>query len=478
MNRASPAATLRRRLAREVSRVLQEVDVPGRVLLVAVSGGPDSLCLLHLLDGLKEALKISLAVAHLDHSLRPESPQEAAFVLDAARRLGLEAFVERADVASYRRANRLSLEDAARRLRYDFLARTAHRIGAHAVAVAHTADDQAETVLMNILRGAGLRGLKGMSAVSQYRTGQDRQVTLVRPLLGVRRSDTEEFCRLAGLSPVIDPSNLSLAIVRNRIRWQVLPVLRELNPNVNEALLRLASSAGDDASFIEAAVDQEWRRLARQDEGAITIDRAGLRQIHRSLQRHLLRRAFEVLTGSAEGLELSHMESMACLARGTERYTLDLPCNSIFEAEGPHVVLRHKGPLREQAKVFREQHPIAVPGETALEGWRVRCDLVPPDAAGQSSEYVSYLDYEALDGSLAVRGRRRGDRFQPLGMEQTKRLQDFLVDQKVPASVRDGVPLLVSPRGIAWVVGYRIAHWARIRPETGRVLRVQFTPTL
>ena len=450
---------------------------------MAVSGGPDSTALLLALSELQGALGLRLHVAHLDHGLRPDSAGDASFVRELARGMGHACTVERADVAAYRRERRLSPEAAAREVRYAFLARVAREAGADAVAVAHTLDDQAETVLLHVIRGGGLAGLRGMSVRSTYR-GPGGPVSLVRPLLDASRDETEAFCRSRGVEPRRDPTNLLTTIPRNHLRLNVLPQLAHINPQVGAALARLARSAALDVDYIEGQVDVVWRQAVRESDGGLLLDCGVVNAQHRAVVQHLLRRAYARVRGSEADLEQVHVEEMARLLTGPAGRKTALPGGLTLEV-GPNDAWLSAGrPYPCPLPSLEGEHALPDSGEETVGGWRVRAREQASPAVLDGGPFDAYLDRDVLGGTLAVRTRRRGDRFQPLGVgasengraETTSKLQDFLVDQRVPRSWRDQVPLVVSPRGIAWVVGWRIAHWARVTPQTRRALRLEFTP--
>ena len=462
---------------------LEQCGLRGGSLIVAVSGGPDSTALLLTLTELQSVLGLRIHVAHLDHGLRADSADDASFVRDLARELGHPCTVERADVAAYRRERRLSPEAAAREVRYAFLGRVAQEIGADAVAVAHTLDDQAETVLLHLVRGGGLAGLRGMSVRSTYR-GPGGPVTLVRPLLDVGREDTVAFCRSRGVTPRQDPTNLLTTIPRNHLRLNVLPELGRINPQVGAALARLARSAALDVDYIDGQVDGVWRQAVRESDGGLLLDCVALNAQHRAVVHHLLRRAYAAVRGSEADLEQVHLEEMTRLLPGPAGRKTALPGGLTMEMGPKDAWLSAGRPYPCPLPSLEGEHALPVSGEGTVGGWRVRSREEPSPAALDGGPFNAYLDRDVLSGALAVRTRRRGDRFQPLGVgasengrgETTTKLQDFLIDQRVPRSWRDQVPLVVSPRGIAWVVGWRIAHWARVTPQTRRALRLEFTP--
>ena len=313
-------------LRSRVRDALEHADLArDSLLVVAVSGGPDSLALLHALHSLSAEIGLRLHGAHLDHGLRgEESAADARFVAAEFRRLGLPGTLECAAVASVRRERKLSLEEAARDVRYAFLAQVAERLDADAVALGHTADDQAETVLMRLLRGSGLAGLRGMSALT-HRTLAHGSVALVRPLLDVTRAEVAEFCRELGLAPRDDASNASTDMLRNRVRLDLIPYLEDYNPSVRRALLRLARSSARDLAYIEEQVDAAMLIVASRTSDGVALDRDSFARLHPAIQAHALRRAFAMCRGSARDLEQYHVDQMARLIGGRAGTSLDLP---------------------------------------------------------------------------------------------------------------------------------------------------------
>jgi len=292
------------RLQRRVAEALQEAGLAGRgaTLAVAVSGGPDSMALLHLLLRLRELLSLDLHVAHIDHDFRgQEAVEDARFVAAQAVALGLPASIGKADPVAYKAAHRISsMEEALRRVRYAFLAQVARDVGADAVALGHTADDQAETVLLHILRGAGLHGLRGMEPLSTLSLPQEGvEVKLVRPLLDVTRDETRAYCQQEGVPFRDDTTNRSMRFARNRVRFQLIPALRAYNPRVREALLRLAKAASRNVEYLESQVDWAWHGAVTLEGEALVVDSEALRLHGELVQRLLLRRAYEWFASTA-----------------------------------------------------------------------------------------------------------------------------------------------------------------------------------
>ncbi len=294
----------------------------GSTVIVAVSGGPDSLTLLHVLGQLAPGHGWRLVVAHLDHQLRPDSADDAAFVAATAAAWGWPCAVARADVAAQALARREGLEAAARAARYDWFAALAQQHGAAAVALGHTADDQAETVLLRLLRGAGPTGLAAM----RPRLVRDDGLVVARPLLAVRRSAVAAYCADHGLAPRLDPSNLAPQFVRNRVRAELLPLLVTYNPAAVAALGRTAQRCAEEDDCLTALLDAAWPGLAEVSPGRVTLGRAALAALHPALQRRALRRAVALL-GDLTELGADHLDRMlALVAAGRGRLQLPAGC--------------------------------------------------------------------------------------------------------------------------------------------------------
>lgn len=446
-----------------------------RKLLVAVSGGPDSVCLLHILAGLRDELGIGLHVAHLDHQLRgAESEADAGYVSELAHRLGIPATVEQRDVKGYKARQRLSLEEAAREVRYNFLAEKAGSIGADRVAVGHTTDDHVETILMHLIRGAGIRGLHGLQPVSRWQS-PGNSLIVIRPLLEVSRRETADYCRRHRLTPRTDTSNLSLSPLRNRIRHQFLPLLEDYNPRVAEALLRTARIADDALAFMDGEGARLWGELARRQDSTVILDKERFLETPSALQRHLLRMAIEELLGNLKDVEARHIEEVMDALHKPAGCRITLPEGLFFSVEYDRYLLGPDPSALSPFPTLDGEFPLEVPGETLLPGWRVETAMMDREQMpDEDEELTAYLDPAKSGSSLLVRPRRPGDRFQPLGMSQSKKLGEFMIDAKIPRAWRRRVPVVCSPRHILWVVGWRIDDRVKVNDTAGQVLRIKF----
>jgi tRNA(Ile)-lysidine synthase len=472
-------------------------------LVVAVSGGADSVCLLHILVGLKEELKIKLHLAHLNHQLRDaESEADADYVSDLARKLGIPATIERRDVKAYQKKIRLSLEEAAREVRYRFLAEVAGATGAKAVAVGHTRDDHIETILMHLIRGAGTRGMRGLQPYTEW-PSKAGDLIVIRPLLEVSHEDTEDYCRQHRLAPRLDASNLSLSPLRNRIRQQLLPLLQSYNPGIAEALLRTGRIAGDDIDFLDKETARLWDKIARQEGEAIILDRKGVDRLPPTLQRYLLRASAEKLLGSAKDIEMRHIEEMMALLGKPAGKRLSLPGGLSFATGYDKYQLTTGMTDLSPFPKLEGETKINVPGQTLLSGWRIEAAIIKPstikgkleEALAPSeiitplpltkgkgiqemgltkNDFTAHFDLSKTGERLTVRARKRGDRFQPLGLPLPKKLGEFMIDSKIPQTWRGKIPIVCSPSQIVWVIGWRIDDRVKVSQKTKQVLRLEF----
>lgn len=448
----------------------------GERLAVAVSGGADSVCLLHILAQRQRELGVELHAVHLNHQLRgAESDWDATYVSDLARHLDIPATIERRDVAAYRNQKGCSLEEAAREERYSFLAKVARATGAVKIVLGHTRDDQIETIMMHLLRGTGLAGLRGLQPRSLLQYGEDRgRMEIVRPLLEVTRQETSSYCWRSHLEPRSDSSNESLSFLRNRVRLELLPILKSYNPSIDKALLRLATVASDDVAFIEEQASGLWHEVAKEESGAIYLDVNRMTSLPRAMQKYIFRLSIAQLQGSLKDVEANHIEAMMNLLSRPSGKKLCLPQGLMLATEYGHLVLTSTQSSSCPLPSIENQFNINVPGETISPGWQVKADILQEAAYTSENGFTASLDLDKAGRELAVRQRKPGDSFQPLGMNQTKKLQDFMVDARIPRAWRDRVPLVCSREQILWVVGWRINDRVKVTEATKGTLRLKF----
>jgi tRNA(Ile)-lysidine synthase len=460
-------------LVNQVACDLEKTErvLPSHRLLVAVSGGPDSVCLLAVLDELRNSSRfpgLALHVAHMNYGLRgKESDDDEGFVTKLATELGVPVTCERVNLVH---APGESLQAQARELRYAFFDRLRHDHNLSMVATGHTADDQAETVLMWLLRGAGVKGLAGMPAL--------RQGWILRPLLHISRSTVLDYLAAQGICYRSDSSNRDRHYERNRIRHELMPLLRTFNPQITDTLARAAEVFAEDALLLEELEQERWPKVVRaSDVRHVAFDIHALRGCSPGLQRRLIRRAWMLVNSSERGLNFRHVTAiMRKLVLAQHRSSLDLPFMTRARRHGALLILERTPSTMRRAPSWASGVSLAIPGHVVLDAHRrieanLACDDVHSPQEGQVTTTSCAIDLDRVGSPLVVRSRRPGDWFCPTGMrERRKKVQDFFVDQKVPREDRKFVPIVASPKGIVWIAGYRGDERARPRPDTVHVV--------
>jgi tRNA(Ile)-lysidine synthase len=458
--------SLQQRVRRSIER---EALIPvGSTVLAAVSGGSDSVALLRLLLELAPGLGFTVAgVGHVNHGLRGTASEgDEAFCRGLALRLALPIEVRRRDAAALALAHRTSIEVAAREARYAALAEMAARLGADLIATGHTRDDQAETFLLRLLRGAGSSGLSGI---------RPRRGAVVRPLLETRRQELRRYLRSIGQPFRDDASNRDTAIPRNWVRHRLLPLLaRRLNGDIVEVLARQAGGLRDESALLDQMAEEAAGMVAAPRRGgAIELNGPALLALPPAVARRLARQALGRLAGG-RFLGANHVEAVLELAAGGRlRGAADLPGVRV-ERIGSSVVLYSRGraPGRSLGPF---NYAIAVPGRLEVPECGCAIEARRRRTSGQRAASqvvrgdcdVAVIDAASARGGLAVRSRRPGDWIRPLGLQGRKKLQDVLVDRKVPRGERDRVPLVVDGNDrVLWVAGHVVSHDARVTDST------------
>ena len=463
-------AALERRVLDQIRK--SRIFTPGEHVLVGVSGGPDSTALLVILSRLSPKVGIDITAAHFDHMLRTrrEAEDDVRFVTLIAAALGVPLVTGAADVRASARRHHHSLEDTARRLRYAFLGEHALSSGASCVSVGHTLDDQAETVLLHLIRGTGLEGLAGMRARAPWPFGAGPD--LARPLLGQRRRDTERYCRELGIEPRADPTNDLPIGARNRVRGELMPVLRRFNPRIEGSIARLAAAAASESGYLDELARSYFPEIASITSNAVSISRRHLLATHPAMARRLIRLALEQARGAARDVEAIHVEALLdALQQPPGSYSL--PTGLTATANHRSLII-HGGPPPTTREI--PETKLSLPGQTGVGGWTISALIIAvPRSFPAVSPEEAYLDVEKTGSELTVRSRRPGDRLRPLGLGGDKKLQDILVDAKVPAWERGGVPLLCAGDQIAWVIGHCIDERFALGPHTQQALHIVAT---
>lgn len=437
---------------------------PGDTVLAAVSGGPDSVALLHLLNRLRDELQFRLFAGHLNHMFRGgEADADARLVEDLAREWGIPLVSERFNVPEYVKGRGLSPQQGAREVRYRFFEEAAARLGAGRVALGHHADDQAETVLLNLIRGSGMTGLGGIPPA--------REKVYIRPLLETRRKQIELYCREYGISYRLDQSNFKTVYLRNRVRLELIPLLEgKYNSAVVNSLNRLAGIARDEDEYLDGiareALDES---LESREAGKITVSIEKLNSFHMAIRRRLIRTACRELAGYGKAPAFEHIDRVLELAAGpTHRGAVEFPGGVVLVKRYRLLEITYK---KDNFNIPFYQYPLQVPGFTPVPevNRRIMAETLEACRIGDPRRLdreEAVLDLESLNGALWVRRRKEGDVFSPLGMSGKIKLKKFFIDHKVPMEKRDTIPIVTCGNDIVWVAGYRPGEPWKITDKT------------
>lgn len=471
-------------------------------IVIGVSGGPDSLCLLHLFITISREFELTLTIAHLNHQLRETHSQaDAAFVQEIAKQWRLPLFIESHDIASLAERRKQSIEEAARQVRYAFLWRVAIETNSDKIAVGHNADDQVETVLMHFIRGTGLAGLRGMLPqldLASLRLHPDdisasfRQPStkLIRPLLDISRVEIETYCQDHNLSPRQDYSNQDTTFFRNRLRYELIPLLESYNPNLRRVLRHTAQVVAADTQILNDHLDKAWSLVTKDvSSERIVFDLQNWLNLPLGLKRSVLRHAVQNLRRSLRDISFSHIENaITILEKGQTGTKATLPQELILAVGYETFTIASNSessqpPTLDQPQLRKDQIlKLNLPGVTPLmhSPWQFKADLLSYERLNhqdvkQVGRWEAYLDADVVGDQAILRPRQPGDTFCPLGMVgHRKKVNEFMINEKIPTDWRNQIPLLVSENRILWVCGYRLDERASLQANTRQVFHLKF----
>lgn len=442
-------------------------------ILVGLSGGPDSVCLLYILNNLNDKFMLDLHALYIDHTLRPEeTPEEIEFCELLCKRLNVAFLTKSIDVKAYAKEQGLNRQEAARKLRYRIFEETAYEINAHKIALGHIADDQAETVLIRLFRGSGPTGLSGIPPI---------RGNIIRPLIEIERKEIERFLNERKLDFIVDSSNLKEDYLRNKIRLSLMPMLREFNPNIIETLSRTAAIFREEERYFEIIVAKTLMKLiSRKTDTRIELFLVPFEIMDKVIMRRVLRKAIDE-TRSLRGISFIHIEDIIELIKNGN------PGDRLYLPKGIRIIKEYSTLiLTSDPSVKLNTYTLTIPGETILKeaGILIKASTVENqstthgDSGGMSQtsglwSTLAIFDADRLILPLVVRPRKNGDFFYPFGFGKRKKLQDFFVDAKVPRDERDRIPLIISGEDIVWVVGYRGDERFKVAEGTKKILRLE-----
>jgi len=426
-------------------------------ILIGLSGGADSVCLLYLLS---EA-KLNISALYVDHGLRPnQTPSEIDFCSNLCERLNVNFMVEAVDVYKYQSQFNVGIAASARVARYQALTKTAQKIGASIIALGHNKDDQCETFLINMLRGSGMSGLSGIPPVRD---------NIIRPILCVFRSEIRAFLESRRINYITDPSNLSDKYLRNNIRSSLIPSLIKYNPTVMQTIFNTTEILSQEDRFLETIVSNLMTEIViLNTDGAVELDLQKLSSLDIVILRRLIRRVID-----PQSLTLKHVDSIINLIKDLDSGDRVILHQGLVVIKGYDKLTIKKAEDLDNIKIIESK--LNISGETIISGSGM---IISADFMDISFKTIQknevYIDYDKLDGKeLRVRGRGRGDYFYPQGFGRRKKLQDFFVDEKIPRDDRDKIPVVVTGDDIVWIAGYRADERFRVTDETVKILKLK-----
>ncbi len=441
----------------------------GDRVVVGVSGGPDSVALLHILNSLKEIYKIGLHVAHLEHGIRgSESVEDMKFVEDLCGDLSIRITSKQEKTEEIARASNQSVEATARKLRYSFFQEVLESTKSNRIATGHNANDQAETLLLNLLRGSGMAGLVGIRPAMQGR--------IIRPLIESTRADIEEYLNSKSITYRIDSTNADSRFERNRVRQVLIPMLeKEFNPRIVDSLARTASIFSIVNDYLHGEVEKVVAATTLIEEGRVSIDLESLKEAPVALQHLVLYRVLRSLEGDDQLVSFDIINAVFNVAmRSKSGSRIDIGSGLVALREFDKLLIG-----RDLALVERYDVQLAIPGSTPVEpaGGTFAAEVMserPGTGEVYRSGETAYFDLSQLELPLRARSWREGDRFVPFGLSGTKKVHDIFVDEKVPITGRSKIPIICDGDGIIWIAGVRRSERARIKDDTRTILKITF----
>lgn len=441
----------------------------GDKILVALSGGPDSVCLLNVLYSLKEDFHIKIGAAHVNHMLRGnEALADEEYSKSLCKNLNIEFYVKKIDIDKISKEKNISHEMAGREERYKFFETIKNNYGYNKIAVAHNANDQAETIIMNMMRGTGIEGLCGIRS--------KREGGIIRPILCLSREEVELYCSFNNLEPRIDKSNLENIYSRNKVRLDIIPYMKgNFNKDIINTLNRMANLIQVDNDFLEKETLNNFKVYCSNTRDALIISKEAF-NLDRAIISRIIRKAFFEFTGKYSNFEMKHIYDVIELSQNTTNKRIDLTNNVLAENIYGDIYLKLKD------NIIREYKEVVInKGELdntdiCYENYNVRFNIIrnKNNIDFSKNVLIKYFDYDKIEERLVIRKRRNGDKMLPLGMKGNKKVKDIFMDLKIPVDERDKIPVLCFDNEIAWLVAHKVSEKFKITKETKNIIKITF----
>ncbi|MGL4914595.1 MAG: tRNA lysidine(34) synthetase TilS [Romboutsia sp.] len=440
----------------------------GDKVVLGLSGGPDSVCLLHILYRLKEKMNIEVYAAHLNHQIRGiEAQKDALYISQICEDLGITSFVKSINVPQYCKENGLSVEEGARKLRYEMFEEIKKKTKSNKIAIGHNLNDQAETVLMRIMRGTGLQGLKGIAYI--------RDKEIIRPILDIERSEIEAYCNQYELNPRIDKTNLESIYTRNKIRLELIPYMKDnFNPNVTESIVRMTSSLKNDSDYIESESNKMFKEISILKDDSVEINLNKYADLHNAIKVRVLRSGIKHILGDTNFIDQKHIDDVMELENESKiNKMLTLP-RGIFAYRRKNIIILTTKEIVSEDMDFCYNIPsngfIKIKElNLILETQTMSIDRYKSIKLDKTSKG---FDFDKVKGGIVVRSRKQGDKVKLVA--GSKKIKDLFIDLKIPREDRCKVPVVTDDEGILCVGHYKTSEDYKIDSETKEVLKVSF----
>lgn len=439
-------------------------------IVLGLSGGPDSMALLYSLIAIKKNLEFNLLIAHVNHGVRGEDAiKDEKFVRGISDNLDLPYFSTRVNMIQTAKDEGISQEEAGRKLRYGFFRDIIKTVGNGKIAVAHNKNDQAETLIMRIMRGTGIDGLKGMD----YKSGD-----IIRPILNIYRTEIEEYISENKIQTVLDKTNLESIYTRNKVRLELIPYIEEnFNPNIIDTLFRLSENATVDSELLDNITDKKYDLLLKKkDDTSIILNHNFYINQYEGVKARVIRRAILELNDKLQGIEEIHIFTIMELFNKNETgKSINLPFNMIAKVSYNDLIIEKKIESFIKETSNNEKYDLKL-GKNYLKEFDLEINLEVFNLEDidfkNKPKNIQYFDYDKIKGDVSIRRRSSGDRFNPFGMTGSKKLKDYFIDEKVPRDLRDTIPLIMDNENIVWVIGYRTSEIYKVENNTEKILKV------
>ncbi len=440
-------------------------------IVIGLSGGPDSVCLLHLLCSIREELNLKLAAAHINHMIRGEEADgDEEYSRQLCEKFDVDFFALRKDVEGYAKEKGMSSETAGRKVRYDFFNEVLKKKGYSKIATAHNANDQAETILLRIMRGTGLDGLAGIPV--------KRENKYIRPILFMKREEVEEYCKKNNLEPRIDATNLEKLYSRNKVRLDIIPYMKEnFNKDVVEAINRMALLLQDDNKFIVEEVNKVYKEYCIEKTDKVIIQKEVFNKNSAIIGR-IIRKSIKKVNGNQYDVELKHIKEIENIQKVSTNKTVDLPYGIFAENVYGDIHIKLKKFIKSNKydelvyeKELIDEETIEFNGYTF--SFKVLNNM--ENIQFTKNNCIKYFNYDKINGNIIIRQRKNGDKMNPFGMKGNKKLKDIFIDMKVPKEERELIPVIQFGDDIAWLVSLKLSNKFRVTNDTRKILKIEFS---